>query len=49
MIKAVKIPKKKPTDSLKLVLLPPKQQEEVTQEDIKNFYINITTILMSEN
>lgn len=38
-----------PNDSLKLKLLPPKQQEEITKEDVKNFYKNLTSILMSEN
>lgn len=41
--------KTKPTSDLKLILLPPKHQEEVTQEDVKNFYKNLTSILMSEN
>ena len=45
----LKIVNKKPTDKLTLILLPPKQQEEVTQEDVKNFYKNLTSILMSEN
>jgi len=41
--------KKNPSLDLKLILLPPKHQEEVTQEDVKNFYKNLTSILMSEN
>lgn len=39
----------KPMTDLKLVLLPPEENEEVTQEDVKNFYRNLTNILMSEN
>ena len=39
----------KPTSDLKLILLPPKHQEEVAQEDVKFFYKNLTSILMSEN
>lgn len=45
----VKIKKKKPSDSIKLILLPPEEHEEVTFNDVKNFYVNLTSILMSEN
>ncbi|MBQ8460572.1 hypothetical protein IJ541_10805 [bacterium] len=45
----LKVVNKKPTDKLTLILLSPKQQEKVTQEDVKNFYKNLTSILMSEN
>lgn len=42
-------PKFKPTTDLTLVLLPPKVNKEVTREDIKNFYLELTNILISEN
>lgn len=40
--------KPKPTTDLKLVLIPP-EETEVTPEDVKNFYKNLTNILMNEN
>ncbi len=39
----------KPTDKLKLILLPPKEHEEITEEKIKNFYKNLANILIEEN
>lgn len=43
------IQKPKPTDKIELILLPPKQKEEVTEDDVKNFYKNLTAILLSED
>lgn len=40
--------KPKPTTDLKLVLISP-EETEVTPEDVKNFYKNLTNILMNEN
>ena len=39
----------KPTDKLKLILLPPKEYEEITEEKIENFYKNLANILIEEN
>lgn len=39
----------KPTTELKLILLPPEEPEEVSEEDIKYFYKNLANILMNEN
>lgn len=39
----------KPTTTLKLKLLPPKEPEEITEEKIKNFYKNLVSILMEED
>ena len=39
----------KPTDKLELILLPPKEPEEITEEKIKNFYKNLVSILMEED
>ena len=36
-------------DRLKLVLLPPREDVEVTRNDVKNFYKNLTNIFISEN
>lgn len=35
----------KPTTDLELILLPPEEKEEVSKEDIKYFYKNLTNIL----
>jgi len=39
----------KPTDKLKLVLLPPDAQQEVNREDIKKFYTDLIKILVDED
>lgn len=39
----------KPTSELKLVLLPPEEPEEVTEEDIKYFYRKLANILIAED
>ena len=44
----IKTINRKPNDRLKLIILPPKKQEEITPEDIKNFYKNLTSVLISE-
>lgn len=39
----------KPTTKLKLKLLPPVEQEQITQDKIINFYTDLIKILASEN
>lgn len=39
----------KPTTKLKLKLLPPDEQEQITQEKIINFYTDLIKILVNEN
>ena len=36
-------------DRIELVLLPPREDNEVTEDDIKNFYIDLTKILLSND
>ena len=38
----------KPTTKLKLVLLPPKENKTVSNDDVKFFYKKLATILLSE-
>lgn len=49
MNNVIPIKRLKPTTKLKLVLLPPSEKEEVGKEDIKNFYINLAKILLSDD
>ncbi len=39
----------KPTTKLKLKLLPPIEQEEITQDKIINFYTDLIKIFATEN
>lgn len=39
----------KPTTKLKLKLLPPIEQEQISQEKIINFYTDLIKILVNEN
>lgn len=39
----------KPTTELELILLPPEESEEVSEEDVKYFYKTLANILISEN
>lgn len=39
----------KPTTKLKLVLIPPKEPEPVTQEDVKYFYKKLISIFLENN
>lgn len=43
----IKISKSK--KELRLVLLPPKESKDVTEDDIKYFYKSLANILISEN
>nr|DAI41247.1 MAG TPA: hypothetical protein [Caudoviricetes sp.] len=44
----LKINRPRPTTDLELILLPPKKLKEIKEEHIKNFYLNLTNILMNE-
>lgn len=38
----------KQSDKLELILLPPKEPEQVTQEDVKYFFKNLINIFLEE-
>lgn len=38
----------KPGNELKLILIPPKEDKEVTKDDVKYFYKKLANILISE-